>query len=86
MMRSSPAGSHWYTGGLSVSADLDRVYTTIRDTKGKLDIVFANAGVLVSAPLGQITEDMVDLMLSTNLKDTIFTVKAQKDRQEASTT
>lgn len=59
----------------SVSADLDRVYTAIRDTKGKLDIVFANAGALVPAPLGQITEEAVDLMLSTNLKGTIFTVQ-----------
>ncbi len=59
----------------SVSTDLDRVYTAIRDTKGKLDIVFANAGVLVPAPLGQITEDAVDLMLSTNLKGIIFSVQ-----------
>lgn len=59
----------------SVSADLDRVYTAIRDTKGKLDIVFANAGVLIPAPLGQITEDVVDLMMSTNLKGTVFTVQ-----------
>ncbi len=59
----------------SVSADLDRVYATVRDTKGKLDIVFANAGVLVPAPLGQITEDAVDSMLSTNLKGIIFPVQ-----------
>ncbi|MEI9988421.1 MAG: SDR family oxidoreductase [Rhizomicrobium sp.] len=59
----------------SVPADLDRVYATIRDTKGKLDIVFANAGVLIPAPLGQITEDAVDAMLSTNLKGIVFTVQ-----------
>lgn len=59
----------------SVSTELDRVYATIRDTKGKLDIVFANAGILIPAPLGQITEEVIDLMLSTNLKGTIFTVQ-----------
>jgi NAD(P)-dependent dehydrogenase (short-subunit alcohol dehydrogenase family) len=59
----------------SVSADLDRVYATISDSKGKLDIVFANAGFLIPAPLSRITEEVVDLMLSTNLKGAIFTVQ-----------
>ncbi len=59
----------------SIPADLDRVYATIGDAKGKLDIVFANAGVLVPAPLGQISEDAIDSMLSTNLKGIIFTVQ-----------
>ncbi|NKK70009.1 SDR family oxidoreductase [Rhizobium leguminosarum bv. viciae] len=56
-------------------ADLDRLYHTIRTSKGKLDVLFANAGILEKAPLGEITEDMVDRLLSVNVKGTIFTVQ-----------
>jgi NAD(P)-dependent dehydrogenase (short-subunit alcohol dehydrogenase family) len=56
-------------------ADLDRLYETVRTSKGKLDILFANAGILEKAPLGQITEEVVDRLLAVNLKGTIFTVQ-----------
>ncbi|WP_158904555.1 SDR family oxidoreductase [Burkholderia sp. L27(2015)] len=56
-------------------ADLDRLYATVLAQKGKLDILFANAGIAERAPLGQITEDMVDRLLSVNLKGLIFTVQ-----------
>jgi NAD(P)-dependent dehydrogenase (short-subunit alcohol dehydrogenase family) len=59
----------------SRQADLDRLYETVRSSKGKLDILFANAGILEKAPLGAITEDMVDRLLSVNVKGTIFTVQ-----------
>jgi len=37
--------------------DLDRLFAQIKREKGKLDIVFANAGVARYAPLGKITEE-----------------------------
>ncbi len=60
---------------VSVLADIDRVYQTIREQKGKLDIVFANAGVGEFAPLGQITEEHFDKQFDINVKGTLFTVQ-----------
>ena len=41
-------------GDVSRLGDIDKVYQTIREQKGKLDILFANAGIGEFAPLGQI--------------------------------
>jgi NAD(P)-dependent dehydrogenase (short-subunit alcohol dehydrogenase family) len=38
-------------------ADLDALFAAIRRQRGKLDILFANAGTGEFAPLGQITEE-----------------------------
>src|SRR5258705_2642166 len=44
-------------GDVSKLGDLDRLFAQIKREKGKLDIVFANAGVARFAPLGKITEE-----------------------------
>src|SRR6202042_401540 len=41
-------------GDVSNLADLDRLFAQIRKEKGKLDVVFANAGVAKYAPFGKI--------------------------------
>jgi NAD(P)-dependent dehydrogenase (short-subunit alcohol dehydrogenase family) len=41
-------------------ADLDRLYETVKQQKGRIDILFANAGVADVAPLGSITESHFD--------------------------
>jgi NAD(P)-dependent dehydrogenase (short-subunit alcohol dehydrogenase family) len=40
--------------------DLDRLFAQIKKQKGKLDILFANAGIAKDAPLGTITEELPD--------------------------
>ena len=45
---------------VSKLADLDGLYATVKEQKGKLDIIFANAGIGTLAPLGQITEEQFD--------------------------
>ncbi len=45
-------------GGVSNLGDLDRLFAQIKREKGKLDIVFANAGVAKYAPFGKITEEL----------------------------
>src|SRR5580692_11770483 len=45
-------------GDVSNLGDLDRLVAQIRHEKGKLDIVFANAGVAKHAPFGEITEEL----------------------------
>jgi NAD(P)-dependent dehydrogenase (short-subunit alcohol dehydrogenase family) len=55
--------------------DIDKVYRTIREQKGKLDILFANAGIGEFAPLGQIKEEHFDKQFDVNVKGTLFTVQ-----------
>jgi NAD(P)-dependent dehydrogenase (short-subunit alcohol dehydrogenase family) len=61
-------------GDVARLADLDRLYEEIK-AKGKLDIVFANAGVAEFAPLGEITEAHFDKLFNINVKGTLFTVQ-----------
>lgn len=55
--------------------DLDRLYEQIKREKGRLDIVFANAGVATLAPLGAITEELYDSIFDINVKGVLFTVQ-----------
>ena len=62
-------------GNVSNLGDLDRLFEQIKREKGKLDIVFANAGTAKYAPLGQITEELYDSTFDTNVKGLLFTVQ-----------
>jgi NAD(P)-dependent dehydrogenase (short-subunit alcohol dehydrogenase family) len=62
-------------GDVSKLADLDRLFAQIKREKGKLDIVFANAGVAKYARLGTITEELFDSIFNTNVKGLLFTVQ-----------
>ncbi len=55
--------------------DLDKLYATVKEQKGKLDIIFANAGTGEFAPLGQITEAHFDKQFDVNVKGLLFTVQ-----------
>lgn len=56
-------------------SDLDKVYAQIKRDKGRVDIVFANAGCGAFAPLGAITEEHFDKTFNTNVKGLLFTVQ-----------
>jgi NAD(P)-dependent dehydrogenase (short-subunit alcohol dehydrogenase family) len=56
-------------------ADLDRLYATVKQQKGKLDIVFANAGTGAFAPLGQISEEHFDKQFNVNVRGLLFSVQ-----------
>jgi NAD(P)-dependent dehydrogenase (short-subunit alcohol dehydrogenase family) len=60
---------------VSKMADLDKLYTTVKKQKGKLDIVFANAGTGSFAPLGQISEEHFDKQFGINVKGLLFAVQ-----------
>jgi NAD(P)-dependent dehydrogenase (short-subunit alcohol dehydrogenase family) len=62
-------------GDVSNSADLDRLFSTVKELKGRIDVLFANAGVAEGAPLGQITEEHFDRIFGVNVKGTLFTVQ-----------
>ena len=62
-------------GDVSKLDDLDRLFAQINREKGKLDIVFANAGFAKYAPFGKITEDLYDSIFNINVKGLLFTVQ-----------
>src|SRR6516162_4950667 len=62
-------------GDVSNLDDLDRLFSQIKREKGRLDIVFANAGVARLAPLGTITEEFYDSLFNVNVKGLLFTVQ-----------
>jgi NAD(P)-dependent dehydrogenase (short-subunit alcohol dehydrogenase family) len=62
-------------GDVAKLADLDRIYTQIGNDKGRLDIVFANAGLSDLVPLGSITEEHFDTTFDVNVKGVLFTVQ-----------
>jgi NAD(P)-dependent dehydrogenase (short-subunit alcohol dehydrogenase family) len=62
-------------GDVSNLADLDRLFAQIKREKGKLDIVFANAGVAKFAAFGTITEEFYDSIFNINVKGLLFTVQ-----------
>src|ERR1700682_1114112 len=62
-------------GDVTILDDLDRLFAQIKREKGKLDIVFANAGVARYAALGKITEELYDSIFNINAKGLLFTVQ-----------
>ncbi len=56
-------------------ADLDRLYSIVKDKAGKIDILFANAGIIDFAPIGEISEGQFDTLFSVNVKVLVFTVQ-----------
>jgi NAD(P)-dependent dehydrogenase (short-subunit alcohol dehydrogenase family) len=62
-------------GDVSNLADLDRLFAHIKEQKGRLDVLFANAGIAKYAALGEITEDLYDAIFDINVKGLLFTVQ-----------
>ena len=62
-------------GDVSNPGDLDRLFAQIKREKGRLDVVFANAGVAKYAPFGKITEELYDSIFDINVKGLLFTVQ-----------
>lgn len=62
-------------GDVGVPEDLDRLYGEVESAGRGLDIVMANAGVTRVARLGEITDDDLDALLTTNVKGVVHTVQ-----------
>jgi NAD(P)-dependent dehydrogenase (short-subunit alcohol dehydrogenase family) len=55
--------------------DLDALYAVVAEQAGHIDVLVANAGIGIVAPLGEITEEQFDAMVTTNVKGSLFTVQ-----------
>jgi NAD(P)-dependent dehydrogenase (short-subunit alcohol dehydrogenase family) len=56
-------------------AELDKLYNIVKEQKGHIDILFANAGIGEFAPLGEISEEHFDKIFGINVKGLLFTVQ-----------
>jgi len=62
-------------GDVSKLDDLDRLFAQIKKEKGRLDIVFANAGFAKYASVGKISEELYDEIFNVNVRGVLFTVQ-----------
>ena len=56
-------------------ADLDGLYDRVKTEKGRIDVLFANAGGGSMLPLGSITEEQYEDTFGRNVKGVLFTVQ-----------
>src|SRR5215469_3573451 len=65
-------------GDVSNLEDLDRLYDTVKQHKGRIDVLFANAGVTGFLPLGSVTDEILphfEKLFDVNVKGLLFTVQ-----------
>lgn len=62
-------------GDVSNLDDIDRLFQSVRQAAGRIDVLFANAGGGELAALQDVTEDHFDRTFATNVKGTLFTVQ-----------
>jgi NAD(P)-dependent dehydrogenase (short-subunit alcohol dehydrogenase family) len=62
-------------GDVAKIEDIDRLYRVVGSEKGRLDVVFANAAVQITVPIGNILPDQYAHVFDTNVKGTVFTVQ-----------
>ncbi len=60
---------------VSQLSDLDALYSRIQSEIGHLDVLFANAGIALFAPVTTVTEEFYDKMMNVNVKGLYFTVQ-----------
>jgi NAD(P)-dependent dehydrogenase (short-subunit alcohol dehydrogenase family) len=62
-------------GDVSNIADLDVLFTEVKEQFGKIDILFANAGLAKVVPFSETTEEVYDLMFNVNVKGLYFSIQ-----------
>lgn len=62
-------------GDVSELDDLNRLYAAVLSEQGRLDVLVANAGVISSDPIRDVTEEHFDRMFDINVKGTYFTMQ-----------
>ncbi|MFB1100142.1 SDR family NAD(P)-dependent oxidoreductase [Terribacillus sp. JSM ZJ617] len=62
-------------GDISNLKDLDKLFDKVKQEKGHLDILFANAGIGSILPLSKITEEQYNTTFGVNVKGTLFTIQ-----------
>ena len=67
--------AHGIVADIAKLSDIEALYAQIKAQYGRLDGLFANAGIAVMEPIDKVTEATVDALLETNIKGTFFTLQ-----------
>src|SRR3984957_17246854 len=62
-------------GDASVMEDLDRLYRTVKEPKGRVDILFANAGFVEHQTIDVVTPEHFDKTFNINVRGVLFAVQ-----------
>lgn len=62
-------------GDASNLADIDRIYQTVREKAGRIDVLVVNAGFYEVGTFGEITEEHFDKTFNTNVRGVLFAVQ-----------
>ncbi len=62
-------------GDVTSMADLDRLFETVRQELGSIDLLFVNAGVAQIRPIDGVDESHFDTMFGVNVKGAYFTIQ-----------
>ncbi|MEM7483192.1 MAG: glucose 1-dehydrogenase [Acidobacteriota bacterium] len=68
-------GAHAVRGDVTSMADLDRLYAETVERFGKIDVLFANAGVAPPVPFADTSEEQFDFVSNVNFKGVYFTIQ-----------
>jgi NAD(P)-dependent dehydrogenase (short-subunit alcohol dehydrogenase family) len=60
---------------VTVMADLDRLFAAVKHQFGRIDVLFANAGVAKLSPFESTPESLFDQMVNTNFRGAYFTAQ-----------
>ena len=69
------ANAEGVLGDVSRLSDLDKLHDHVKAKYGRVDVIFANAGLGSLAPIDQVTEAQFDETFNVNVKGTYFTVQ-----------
>ena len=56
-------------------SEIDKLFATVREEFGHIDVLFVNAGVGRFEPVGDVTEESFDSVMDTNFKGAYFTIQ-----------
>ena len=62
-------------GDVAKLEDLDRLFSHVAERFGRIDVLFANAGIAPFAPLEAVTESDFDALFNINVRGLFFTVQ-----------
>jgi NAD(P)-dependent dehydrogenase (short-subunit alcohol dehydrogenase family) len=62
-------------GDVSKPADIENIIKHIGKKFGRIDVLFANAGMGLASPLEAVTEDQIDAQFDVNFKGVFFTIQ-----------
>jgi NAD(P)-dependent dehydrogenase (short-subunit alcohol dehydrogenase family) len=62
-------------GDTSKLSDIDRIYKTVEEQAGRIDILFVSAGFYELGRLGEISEEHFDKTFNTNVRGLLFAVQ-----------